>query len=180
VSRYFGPFPNSWAVRESLHLMQKIFRLRTCEDSTFSNRSRPCLLHQIQRCTGPCVGLVSTRMPTRRRAAWPACSSTGATREVVDDLSAACRRPRCAGFEEAAVYRDQIRNLQAVLHKQFVESARDEDVDMLAAVERGGMVCVNLAMIRGGRHLGDRPLFRSKPRAAKPLDAWWPSSSSTT
>jgi len=169
--RYFGPFPNSWAVRESLHLMQKIFRLRTCEDSTFSNRSRPCLLHQIQRCTGPCVGLID-------KEAYAADVQTaslflnGRHTEVIDDLSKRMLEASDAlAFEKAAMYRDQIRNLQAVLHKQFVESAKDEDVDVIAAVERGGMVCVNLAMIRGGRHLGDRPLFPSNAQGCTPLDA---------
>lgn len=169
--RYFGPFPNSWAVRETLHLMQKIFRLRTCEDTTFSNRSRPCLLHQIQRCTGPCVGLID-KEAYASDVRLASLFLNGRHGDVVDDLS---RRMQAASdelaFEKAVVYRDQIRNLQAVLHKQFVESAKDEDVDVLAAIERGGMVCVNLAMIRGGRHLGDRPLFPSNAQGVAPLDA---------
>ncbi|MBP7394513.1 MAG: excinuclease ABC subunit UvrC [Zoogloea sp.] len=169
--RYFGPFPNSWAVRETLHLMQKIFRLRTCEDTTFSNRSRPCLLHQIQRCTGPCVGLIDKDAYTAD-VQLASLFLSGRHSDVVDDLSQRMQAASDAlAFEKAAVYRDQIRNLQAVLHKQFVESARDEDVDVLAAVERGGMVCVNLAMIRGGRHLGDRPLFPSNAQGCAPLDA---------
>ncbi len=169
--RYFGPFPNSWAVRESLHLMQKIFRLRTCEDATFSNRSRPCLLHQIQRCTAPCVGLID-KDAYAADVRLASLFLNGRHGDVVADLS---RRMQAASdelaFEKAVVYRDQIRNLQAVLHKQFVESARDEDVDVLAAVERSGAVCVNLAMIRGGRHLGDRPLFPSNAQGCTPLDA---------
>ena len=169
--RYFGPFPNSWAVRESLHLMQKIFRLRTCEDNTFSNRSRPCLLYQIQRCTAPCVG----KIDAAAYAADVQLASlflNGRHGDVIDDLS---RRMEAASerlaFEQAMVYRDQIRNLQAVLHKQFVESSKDEDVDVLAAVEQGGLVCVNLAMVRGGRHLGDRPLFPANAQGCAPLDA---------
>ena len=169
--RYFGPFPNSWAVRETLHLMQKIFRLRTCEDTTFSNRSRPCLLHQINRCTGPCVGLID-KEAYAGDVRLASLFLNGRHGDVVDDLS---RRMQAASdelaFERAVVYRDQIRNLQAVLHKQFVESAKDEDVDVIAALERGGMVCVNLAMIRGGRHLGDRPLFPSNAQGVAPLDA---------
>ncbi|WP_374246258.1 excinuclease ABC subunit UvrC [Zoogloea sp.] len=169
--RYFGPFPNSWAVRETLHLMQKIFRLRTCEDTTFSNRSRPCLLHQIHRCTGPCVGLID-KDAYAGDVRLASLFLNGRHGDVVDDLS---RRMQAASdelaFEKAVVYRDQIRNLQAVLHKQFVESAKDEDVDVIAALERGGMVCVNLAMIRGGRHLGDRPLFPSNAQGVAPLDA---------
>jgi excinuclease ABC subunit C len=169
--RYFGPFPNSWAVRESLHLMQKIFRLRTCEDSTFSNRSRPCLLHQIQRCTGPCVGLID-KDAYAADVQLASLFLNGRHGDVVTTLSRRMQEASDAlAFEKAVVYRDQIRNLQAVLHKQFVESAKDEDVDVLAAVERGGTVCVNLAMIRGGRHLGDRPLFPSNAQGCTPLDA---------
>ena len=123
--RYFGPFPQlSWAVRETLHLMQKIFRLRTCEDTTFSNRSRPCLLHQIQRCTGPCVGLID-KDAYAADVQLASLFLSGRHGDVVDDLS---QRMQAASdelaFEQAAVYRDQIRNLQAVLHKQFVEIAK--------------------------------------------------------
>ncbi len=169
--RYFGPFPNGWAVRESLHLMQKIFRLRTCEDTTFANRSRPCLLHQIQRCTGPCVGLIS-KEAYAADVQLASLFLNGRHTDVIDDLSQRMQAASDAlAFEKAVVYRDQIRNLQAVLHKQFVESAKDEDVDVIAAVERAGAVCVNLAMIRGGRHLGDRPLFPSNAQGCAPLDA---------
>ncbi len=169
--RYFGPYPNSWAVRESLHLMQKLFRLRTCEDTTFNNRSRPCLQYQIQRCTGPCVGIISQE----GYAADVALASlflNGRHGDVIDDLSRKMQEAsdRLA-FEQAVVYRDQIRNLQAVLHKQYVETTRDEDVDVLAAIERNGLVCVNLAMVRGGRHLGDRPMFPSNAQGCAPLDA---------
>ncbi|MBR0565698.1 excinuclease ABC subunit UvrC [Azoarcus sp. L1K30] len=160
-ARYFGPFPNAYAVRESIHLLQKTFQLRTCENSVFQNRSRPCLLHQIRRCTGPCVGLIDNaayaadvRLASR--------FLDGQANEVIDDLS---KRMHTAAerlaFEEAAACRDQVRVLQAVLHRQFVDSRKDEDVDVLAAVEEDGLTCVNIAMIRGGRHLGDRPQFPS-------------------
>lgn len=165
-ARYFGPFPNAYAVRESIHLLQKTFRLRTCENTVFANRSRPCLLHQIKRCTAPCVGFIETasyasdvRQATR--------FLDGQTSEVIDDLSKAMQAAaERLDFEQAAVCRDQVRVLQAVLHRQFVDSRKDdEDVDILAAVEEDGMVCINIAMVRGGRHLGDRPQFPSAAAA---------------
>ncbi|MEN9478480.1 MAG: hypothetical protein RLZZ300_2621, partial [Pseudomonadota bacterium] len=168
---YFGPYPSSWAVRDSIHLLQKMFRLRTCEESVFANRSRPCLLFQIKRCSGPCVGYISKddyAADVQMATMFLLGKQQEVTRRLTRSMEEASSR---LAFEQAAAYRDQIRNLQAVLHKQFVESAKDEDVDVLAAVERGGLVCVNLAMIRGGRHLGDRPLFPANAQGCAPLDA---------
>ncbi len=170
-ARYFGPFPNAGAVRESIQLLQKTFRLRTCENPVFQNRSRPCLLHQIRRCTAPCVGLIErdayaadVQLATR--------FLDGRANEVIDDLTArmTAAAERLA-FEEAAACRDQIRVLQAVLHRQFVDSGRNEDVDIVAAVEEGGLVCINIAMVRGGRHLGDRPQFPTSAAGCGALDA---------
>lgn len=170
-ARYFGPFPNSWAVRESIHLLQKVFQLRTCENTVFQNRTRPCLLHQIRRCTAPCVGKVgATDYGATVRLA--TLFLDGKTSEVVENLTARMTAAADAlDFEHAALLRDQIRSLQQVLHKQFVDSNRDEDVDVVAAVEEGGQVCINLAMIRGGRHLGDRAVFPTSASSCNALDA---------
>jgi len=165
--RFFGPFPNAGAVRESIQLLQKAFRIRTCEDSVFSNRSRPCLLHQIRRCTAPCVGLVSERAYGEDVTA-AAQFLSGKEDEVIEGLAT---RMQAASegmrFEDAAVCRDQIAALRKVREKQFV-SGGGEDTDVIACGRAGGIVCVNLAMIRGGRHLGDKNFY---PRNADSCSA---------
>jgi excinuclease ABC subunit C len=170
-ARYFGPFPNAVAVRESIQLLQKIFQLRTCENTVFANRSRPCLLHQIRRCSAPCVGLV-TDQAYSAEVRLATLFLDGKHSEVISRLTE--KMERAAGvlaFEQAASYRDQIRTLQTVLSRQYVESVKAEDVDVIAAVEQGGLVCVNLAMVRGGRHLGDRPQVAANAAGATPADA---------
>ena len=155
---YYGPFPNAGAVRESIQLLQKAFRIRTCEDSVFSNRSRPCLLHQIRRCTAPCVGLIGER-DYAEDVASAALFLSGKEDEVFERLAA---RMNAASdgmrYEEAAVLRDQIAALRKVREKQFV-SAESGDTDVIACGRAAGIVCVNLAMIRSGRHLGDKNFF---------------------
>lgn len=156
---YFGPYPSAWAVRDSIHLMQKIFRLRTCEDSVFSNRSRPCLLFQIKRCSGPCVGLIKPD-DYANDVQLASMFLHGKQHEVARRLNQAMEAAsNQLAFEQAAVYRDLIQSLHQVQEKQFVSSSKGEDVDILVVAKEAGQLCVNLAMIRGGRHLGDRPFF---------------------
>jgi len=158
-ARSFGPFPNSGAVRESIQLLQRIFLLRTCENPVFNNRSRPCLLHQIKRCSAPCVGKIELdAYATQVRLA--ELFLNGQPGEVVDQLTVKMQQAaENLDFEHATLYRDQIRSLQNVLHRQFVSSEKEEDNDVLAVMSGEGFVCVNLAMVRGGRHLGDRTHF---------------------
>jgi excinuclease ABC subunit C len=158
-NHYFGPYPNAWAVRESIQLLQKVFRLRTCEDTVFANRTRPCLLHQIHRCTGPCVGLIGADAYDED-VNNAALFLKGKQDEVIEILTA--RMSEAAArldYERAAVHRDQIQSLRRVQERQFVASTHNLDADVLACAEGGGFICVNLVMIRGGRHLGDKSFF---------------------
>jgi excinuclease ABC subunit C len=157
--RYFGPFPNAGAVRESMQLLQKVFRLRTCEDSVFEHRSRPCLLHQIRRCTAPCVGLIGEAGYAEDvRSAGQFLS--GEEDAVFDRLNARMNAAAAElRYEEAAVCRDQISALHKVRERQYVSSDAGRDVDVIACGFAAGTCCVNLVMIRGGLHLGDRNFF---------------------
>ena len=167
--QYFGPYPNSYAAKESIQLLQKIFRIRTCEDSVFNNRTRPCLLHQIHRCTAPCVKLISAEdyQADIRNAV---LLLQGKQQEVEQTLRAAMERAaESQHYEEAAALRNQLRALHTVQQKQFVESTGGvTDADIIALAQQDGMVCVNLAMVRGGRHLGDKSFF---PEHAEDLSA---------
>ena len=167
-NRYFGPFPHAYAVRESIQLLQRVFRLRTCEDTVFENRSRPCLLHQIRRCTAPCTGKIAPE-PYAEDVANAILFLEGREDDVIrgltERMSAASGAQR---YEEAAAYRDQVRALSRVQARQYVESNRGVDADVVACAIDGGIACVNLAMIRGGRHVGDRSFFPANAEGAGP------------
>jgi excinuclease ABC subunit C len=164
--RYFGPFPSAGAVREGIAVLQKVFQLRSCEDSVFANRSRPCMLHQIQRCTGPCVGLIS-EADYQEDVQNATLFLQGKTSEVLDVLQRQMdAASEALAFERAAKIRDKITRLNTLQSRQFVESATAGDIDVIAATSERGLTAVNLVMIRGGRHVGDRSFFPQHAEAA--------------
>ena len=159
--QYFGPYPNAQAAKETIHLLQKVFRLRTCEDGVFGNRTRPCLLHQIHRCSAPCVNIINAEdYATDVRNA--GLLLHGKFDEVEKRLRAAMEQAAAQmEYEHAAALRDQLQALHTVQQQQFVESGRATDADIVAVVEEKGALCLNLAVVRGGRHLGDKPFLPS-------------------
>ena len=168
----FGPYPNSYAVRESIQLLQKVFQLRSCEDSVFANRSRPCLLHQIKRCTAPCVQLITPEAYARDVDA-AAQLLHGSANTLTEQITAQMNAAAAAlDFEAAAHLRDRLRMLATVREKQFVDTTGSEaDADVIAVAEVAGVIAVNLTMIRGGRHLGDRSFFPQHSEGATLAEA---------
>jgi len=166
--RYFGPYPSAGAVRETLQQLQKLFRLRNCDDSYFANRSRPCLQYQIQRCTAPCVGLISPEAYARDVDAAIKVLE-GRNDEVNQDLG---RRMESAAerlqFEEAAHIRDQLAKLKVIQSQQIVTAGMDHDADVIAAAEIDGEFCVALMFVRSGRSLGSTTFFPKAPLAELP------------
>jgi excinuclease ABC subunit C len=168
--RYFGPFPHAYAVRESIQLLQRVFQLRTCEDTVFEHRSRPCLLHQIKRCTAPCTGKISAEAyaeDVANAALFLEGREDDVIRGLTEKMHAASEQRK---YEQAAAYRDQVRALSRVQARQYVESDRGVDADVVACVIDGEIACVNLVMIRVGRHVGDRSFFPSNAEGAAPAE----------
>lgn len=166
-TQYFGPFPNSVAVRESIQLLQKVFKLRTCENSVFSNRSRPCLQYQIERCTAPCVDYI-TKENYANDVHHAAMFLEGKTNEVLNALGDKMNTSAAnQEYEAAAVFRDRMQALRQVQAKQFVSDFSVSDADMIACAALQGQHCINLVMIRGGRHLGDKSFFPKNSQDAE-------------
>jgi excinuclease ABC subunit C len=166
-TQYFGPFPNSVAVRESIQLLQKVFKLRTCENSVFSNRSRPCLQHQIERCTAPCVGYISAE-DYRHDVHHAVMFLQGKTNEILSALSDKMNTAAAnQEYETAAIFRDRMQALRQVQAKQFVSDFSVSDADVIACAKLQGQHCINLVMIRGGRHLGDKSFFPKNSQDAE-------------
>jgi len=166
--RFFGPYPSAGAVRETLQQLQKLFRLRNCADTYFANRSRPCLQYQIQRCTAPCVGLISKDAYARDAGAAIKVLE-GRDDEVQQELG---RRMETAAerleFEDAARLRDQLANLKVIQSQQIVTSGSDHDADIIAVAAGNGEYCVALMFVRGGRSLGSTTFFPRAPFAELP------------
>lgn len=173
---YFGPYPSASAVRESLHFLQKVFRVRQCEDSFFRNRSRPCLQHQIDRCTAPCVNLVSAKdyaEQVQNTALFLGGKSQELLVRLADDMEQAAA---ALEYEKAAVYRDQISQLQHVQASQGIEGASGE-LDILAAAVEGGRACVQVLFVRNAQVLGSKtwyPPLKLDETGAEVLAAFLP------
>ena len=162
--RYLGPYLNAGAVRETIGLLQKTFRIRQCEDSYFRNRSRPCLQYQIKRCTAPCVDLISEQA-YRQDIKHALLFLEGKSSQIVEELVVAMEKAaHKKNYEKAAIYRDQISNLKIITERQHI-SAEKGDIDIIACASEGGQACVQVFYIRNGLNLGNRSYFPSLPEA---------------
>lgn len=167
--RYFGPYPSAWAVRMSLSLMQKLFKVRQCEDSFFRNRSRPCLQYQIGRCTAPCVAFIDPEC-YQRDVRHAAMFLDGRSSAVIDELGTEMERASAQlDFERAARLRDQVATLRGLQAHHYVQGAR-ADMDVLACRIEAGVACVSALYFRNGVSLGSRDFFPKLPLDASPAD----------
>ncbi|WP_449428647.1 excinuclease ABC subunit UvrC [Rhodanobacter umsongensis] len=167
--RYFGPYPSTYAVRESLSLMQKLFKVRQCEDSYFRNRSRPCLQHQIGRCTAPCVQLINVE-DYRSDVRHAEMFLEGRSNAVIDELAEAMdQASKALNFERAAVLRDQVAALRQLQAQHHVHGA-SADMDVIACRIESGMACISVLFFRNGISLGTRDFFPRLPLDAEPAD----------
>ena len=165
--QYFGPYPSSGSVRESLNLIQKVFRIRQCEDSFFSNRSRPCLQYQIERCSAPCVQAIE---PERYQEDMERAVKLlqGKNREVMDELVSKMEEASTQlKYEQAALYRDQISALRRVQEQQYVDS-KEGDVDAIAIALQNQLCCIHIVRIRSGRVLGNKNFYPKMKTGAEP------------
>ncbi|MBV9775899.1 MAG: excinuclease ABC subunit UvrC [Acetobacteraceae bacterium] len=156
---YWGPFASAWAVNQTVHAMQRVFLLRSCQDTVFANRTRPCLLFQIRRCSAPCVGRIE-REAYARLVAQAKAFLAGKSASVQRELAAEMEQASAAlEFERAAAVRDRIRGLTHVQGSDVINPASLEDADVVAAWQIGGQTCVQVFFVRGGRNNGNRPFF---------------------
>ncbi len=173
---FFGPFPSSAAVRKSIHLLHRLFRLRQCTDSYFKNRSRPCLQYQIKRCSGPCVGLIS-KTEYAQDINHTLLFLKGKTQQIISDMVAAMERASVdLEFELAATYRDRISYLRQVLEKQYVSGTQRASIDVVACDIKGGQCCVQVFYFREGTNQGNKAFYPKIPsqhvNEARLLDAF--------
>jgi len=165
---YLGPYPNAFSVRESINLLQKMFLIRQCEDTTFQNRSRPCLQYQIKRCTAPCVGYISEkayRKDINHAILFLQGKSEQVINELVKDMEQAAEKQN---FEKAAVYRDQIAHLRKVAERQYISAADKGDIDVIACSTQAGQACVTVFYVRNGLNLGNRSFYPTLPEELSP------------
>ena len=157
--KFFGPYPNAWAVKESIQILQKVFKLRDCRDSIFSNRSRPCIQYQINRCSAPCVGLIS-ETDYAEDVTRSISFLNGNFSEIFEELKIFMEEAsKSLKFEKAKEYRDQITALSKIIQKNNMESSNDKDCDIFVVASNGIFVAINTATVKGGRYLGDKISF---------------------
>lgn len=161
---YFGPYPNAGAVRETLSLLQKLFPVRQCEDTVYRNRSRPCLQYQIGRCVAPCVSGYIKDEEYQQQAEYVRLFLQGKDQQVLEHLVAQMEQAsQQLNFEKAALYRDQIQAVRAVIEKQFISNQNIEDLDIIAIAYQHGIACIHVMFIRQGKVLGSRSYFPKIP-----------------